>query len=128
MGDIGFGEESIEVGICQHLGIVAEVVLHHVAVVDLGNGSLSQLVVRTNEQAHGVDEQTDGIGGIEAEGLVGDDGHLRHLFHEILGDEGDDGIGTNEDGHLFLGGTGCQQFADGLLESLEHLCLIILGR
>ena len=96
--------------------------------VDLGNGSLRQLVVWTDEQAHGVDEQTDGIGGIEAESLVRDDGHLGHLFHEILGDEGDDGIGTDEDGHLFLGGTGCQQFADGILEPLEHLRLIILSR
>ena len=128
VGDIVFWQEGIEVGIRQHLGIVAEVVLHHVAVVDLGNGSLRQLVVGMDEQAHGVDEQTDGVGGIEAESLVGDDGHLGHLFHEILGDEGDDGIGTDKDGHLFLGGTGCQQFADGLLEPMEHLCLIILGR
>ena len=113
--DIGFGQEGIEVGIRQHLSIVAEVVLHHVAVVDLGNGSLRQLVVWTDEQAHSVDEQTDGIGGIEAESLVGNDSHLGHLFHEILGDERDDGIGTDEDGHLLLGGTGFQQFADGLL-------------
>ena len=96
--------------------------------VDLGNGSLRQLVVWTDEQAHGVDEQTDGIGGIESECLVGNDSHLGHLFHEILGDEGDDGIGTDEDGHLLLGGTGCQQFADGILEPLEHLRLIILSR
>ena len=110
------------------MGAVAEIVLEDVAVVGLGDGGLRQLVVGTDEEPHGADEQTDGVGGVETEGLVGDDGHLGHLLHEILGDEGDDAIGAHEDGYLLQGGTGGQEFADGRRQVLEDLRLVVVGR
>ena len=96
--------------------------------VALHDGGLRQLVVGTDEQAHGVDEQADGVGGIETEGFVGDDGYFGHLFHEILGDEGYGGISADEDCYLFLGGTGSEEFADGLCNALEDLSLVVVSR
>ena len=95
--------------------------------VALRDGSLRELVVGMDEQAHGVDHQADGAGGIEPEGLVADDGHLGHLLHEILGDEGDDGIGAHEDGNLFLRDAGVDEFSDGLRQTSEHVVLIVFA-
>ena len=145
VGDIGLGEESVEVrggrrekggglGVvmkCRHtqqVDAVAKVVLEDVLMVTLGDGGFRQLVVRADEQSHGVDEQTDGVGGIETEGLVGNYSHLGLLLHKVLGDEGNDSIGAYENGYLLLGGASLKKFADGFCQALEHLCLIILSR
>ena len=102
MTDIGFGQQFVEVGSREHLDAVALIILQDIGVVTLDDGGFRQLVGGMNQQAHGIDQHADSAGGIEAEGLVGDDGHLGHLFHEVLGDEGDDGVGTYENGYLFL--------------------------
>ena len=81
-----------------------------------------------DEEPQGAYEEADGIGGIEAEGFVGDDGHLRHLLHEVVGNLGDDAVGTHEDGDLLLGDALGDEVAYGLGEQQEGLRLIIVGR
>ena len=87
------------------MDIVALVVVEDVVVVTFHDDGFRQLVVGVYEQAHGVDDEADGVGGIESESLVGDNGHLGHLLHEILGDKGYDVIGAHEYGYLLLSDT-----------------------
>ena len=95
--------------------------------VSLRNGGLCELVVGMYEQAHGIDEQSHGAGGIEPEGLVADNGHTWHLLHEVLGDEWDDDVGAYKDGDLLLRDAGVDEFSDGLCQAAEHVVLIVFA-
>ena len=86
MGDIVVGQQGIKIVGGEKQFLVAFVIADDVAEVGLDDGSFCELVVGTDEQAHGIDDQTNGAGGIEPEGLIGNNSHLWHLLHEILCD------------------------------------------
>ena len=128
VADIGVGQQVVEVVGREQQRVVVVAMAQHVALIALHEGCLREQVVGMDEEPHGPDQEADGIGGVEAEGFVGDDGHLRHLLHEVVGDEGDIGIGAHEDGDILLGNALGDEVADGVDKALEHLLLVVVGR
>ena len=80
-----------------------------------------------DEQAQGIDDETDGTRGVEAEGFVGDDAHLGHRGEEMARDDGYGGIVAHEDGDAALTDVLSQERGDNLRCLIQH-GLFVVGR
>ena len=94
----------------------------------LHDGGLSELVVGVDEQTEGAHNETDGAGGVEAEGFVGNDAHLRHLCEEMTGDEGNSRIGSYQDGDAALADALGHEGGDDLGRLVEDGFLVVIAR
>ena len=94
------------------------------ALVALSKRGLGKEVVGTEQQTDGIDDGADSYGGIKAESLIGDDAYMRMMEHEILGDERNEGVGTDKDGDILGGGTVIQDLSNLRYQLLKHVLLI----
>ena len=126
MLNIGFRQKTVKGLLVEKEQIIIHLVLQDLSLVKFDDGSLCQQVLRTREEAQGLDEQTYGRGGIQAKGLVRDDAHLRQILQEMLGNDRNPCILTDENGNLMGLDIFLQEIAYPLCELQQCLFYIIL--
>ena len=52
------------------------------------------------DEVKGLDEQIHGDGGIQTEGFIRHDAYIWQMLGEVIGYQGNEGIGSHQDGHL----------------------------
>ena len=126
MLDKGLRQQIVQRATDDEQFVVGSLVAEHRPLVYLGHGGLGEDVVRMGEQLHGLDDEAYRRRGIQPEGLVADDGHLRHLFGQVVGDEGDIPVGAYQNGHLSRCHTTLQQAGDGVAQRRQHLFVVVV--
>ena len=126
MLDEGLGQEIVQGKALEEDVGVGNIPSEDGTLVELGNGSLGQQVVRVGKQVQGLHQQGDGSRGIQTERLVADDGNVGEMECEVLGNDGDIPVGTHQNGDVGERSALLLQSADGIGNELERLLLIVV--